>query len=156
MVEAALNESFATQSGSIQRHTSAGFGGISVVIVTDLNWRDGSGHVAKEFMVDEKYLSDPQVRELVDSTNRDLQSENRDLNGADLDRVLGAARQTMSELLDDVELMPLGLGWWEGTTGGEVEEQTLQVFMGDGQLLKISRSVDALGSTGSDTWEFTS
>ncbi len=155
-MEAALTKSLSGPAGSLQRHTSAGLDGISVVIITDLKWRDGSGHMSKEFVVDEQYLLDPQVRELVESTNRDLQSENRDLVGNALDNILYGARETMSQLLDDVELKPLGLGWWEGTTGGAIDTQTLEVFISGGRLQKISRSVEVVGSTGSDTWEFTS
>ncbi len=153
-VEAAVTASFARLSGEVTRRTTTGLNGVLVALVTRLVWDGGSGHTSREFVVDDRYLDDPQVKEFVVSANRELRAEARDLFGAELSDVTATARRAVIELLDGVALEPIGLGWWQGRGAGSVDVSTLRLLIAEGRLRSITRSVDVAGFVGSDTWEF--
>jgi len=154
LIGAAAAASFDRPSGEIIRRTMVGYGGIGVEWVTYLDWDGETGRSSQEMVVDDRYLSNSQVREFVDSTNRELALEDRDLSGDGLREAMATAERGVNELLDGITPEPAGLGWWEGSTGGDMDPQTLWLVIVDGRLRSITRRAEVVGSVVSDEWKF--
>jgi len=154
LIEAAVAASFDRPTGQLVGRVRVEYAGIDVELVTHLDWNGDSGRASREMKVDDRYLSDQRVREFVASTNRDYAAEDGDLQGDGLREAIVSAERDVVDLLEGMTPEPMGLGWWGGSSGGDLDPQTLSLVIIDGRLRSITRSAVLVGSAVSDEWKF--
>jgi len=161
MVMAALDRSLSLPSAVIVRHANAGYAGIRIGSVDRLEWDVGSARSSSHLEVDEKYLKTQEMRDYVDSLNRELSLANQDLDSRQLEEAFDGVRRAVVDMLDQIEadgssIEPEGLGWWTGTSGGIGESQQLNLRIQDGRLVAVEFTIEVIGSTATDSWELSS
>jgi len=161
MVIDSLDRSLSQDSAVLIRRAAASYTGMEVESVDRLIWESGSGRTTAQMMVDEKYLTNQEMRDYIDSINRDLGANSQDLDPQQLSVAFDGVRRDLVDMLDYIEsdgsgIAAAGLGFWTGSSGGIGETQQLSLRILDDKLESIEFSVEVAGSTITDSWEFTS
>jgi len=155
----ALDQSLSEGSGSLNRRMTVGYAGVEATSVDHLEWVGQAGLATSRMEIDEKYLATREIRDLLDSMNRDRALHDIELDAEQLRAAFDEIRQSAAAMLDSVEsdgveMEPIGLGWWEGSLEGIGDTEQLDVLVKNGRVFTIVFTIEVIGSTGTDTWEF--
>ena len=159
MITRALDRSMSEASGSLTRRTTLGYAGVEVDSVDRLVWDGDTGSATSRMEIDEKYLTSGEIRDLLDSMNRERARDDSDLVAQQLRAEFDQVRLSVEDLLDQVasagsEMNSIGLGWWEADLNGVDGSQKVDLLIVDGHLDTLVFTVDVLGSSGTSTWKF--
>ena len=159
MITRALDRSMSEASGSLTRRITLGYAGVEVDSVDRLVWDGNTGSVTSRMEIDEKYLTSGEIRDLLDSMNRERARDDSDLEAQQLRAKFDQVRLSVEDLLDQVasagsEMAPIGLGWWEADLDGTDGSQKVDLLIVNNHVDTLVFTVDVIGSSGTATWKF--
>jgi len=155
----ALDRSLSETSSSLVRRTTLGYAGVEVDSVDRLVWDGNTGSATSRMEIDERYLTNGEIRDLLDSMNRERARDDSDLEAQQLRAEFDRLRLSVEDLLDQVasagsEMAPIGLGWWEADLDGVDGSQKVDLLIANDHIDTLVFTVDVLGSSGTSTWKF--